>query len=314
VTNACKTDVALDPEVAAVLETAGNMPYLDLDALPVGEALKMVRPPVATAPPPNSKDIFISAHDGADIRVRLYFPKERTAHLPVLLYAHGGGFVGGTIEQDDWRCAWLAEQAHCIVASLDYRLAPEHPFPIGIEDGFSAWTWITTEAESFGGDKNRCAISGSSAGGHIAIGATLLARARRATMPLLQQLTYPVVDPGLDTGSYRNFAEGPFMTKARMAWYWKQYASAAARLHGDLWAPLSAEAAGLPRAHVITAEYDVLRDEGEAYAAHLREAGIAATVERHPRMIHGFITIVPKHKESVAALESSAAHLRNVFN
>jgi acetyl esterase len=103
------------------------------------------------------------------------------------------------------------------------------------------------------------------------------------------------------------------MTKARMAWYWKQYASDASRTRRDLWVPLSAEAKELPRAHVITAEYDVLRDEGEAYAAHLREAGIAAMVERHARMIHGFVTVVPNHKESIAALESSAAQLRAAF-
>jgi acetyl esterase len=131
-------------------------------------------------------------------------------------------------------------------------------------------------------------------------------------MPLLQLLTYPVIDPSLSTRSYADFAGGPFMTKKRMAWYWKQYTSAAAS-RGELWAPLTADATGLPPAHVITGEYDVLRDEGEAYAAHLRVAGITATVERYSQMIHGFITIAPQHAASRAALAGSVEALRKAY-
>lgn len=312
-TTQLRTEIMLDPAVKAVLDVIGDAPYVDLDAMPLEKAMLIARPRAnPTPPPPHSEDWTIGGYDGADIRVQLYFPERRTAKLPVVVHLHGGGFVAGSIEQDDARCLWLAREVGCIVASVGYRLAPEHVFPIAIEDAFAAWKWVTTEAAAFGGDAERCAISGSSSGGHIAVGTTLLARARDTRMPLLQLLTYPAIDPGLATRSYREFGNGPFMTKARMAWYWKQYGGRTDH-SGDLWIPLTAEAAGLPPAHVITAEYDVLRDEGEAYAAHLRAAGIEATVERYARMVHGFITIVPDHDASRAALRNSAAALRKAF-
>ena len=305
--------VTLDPAVKTALDLMGNSPYADLEQMPLEQALLIARPRINPPPAPAlSKDRSIRGHKDAAMRVRLYFPVVQTSGLPVVVYLHGGGFVGGTVDMDDARCQWLARNVECIVASVDYRLAPEHPFPTAIEDAFAAWKWVTTNAAEFGGDTERCAISGSSAGGHMAVGATLLARERRAPMPLLQLLTYPVIDPRLATSSYRDFGGGPFMTRARMAWYWKQYAGKPGD-NIDLWNPLTVDAAGLPPTHVITAEYDVLRDEGEAYAAHLSAAGIRATVERHARMIHGFITIIPDHETSRTALRNSAAVLRKVF-
>jgi acetyl esterase len=307
------TEIVLDPMIRAVVDAVGDDFAIDLEAMPLDEALRRARPPGNPNPkPPNSADLTIAGSDGAKIRIRLYYPNTRTANLPVLLHLHGGGFVAGTIEQDDARCASLANEVNCIVASVDYRLAPEHIFPAAIEDAFSAWNWVTNEAATFGGDSRRCAISGSSAGGHIAVGAALLARARGVTMPLIQLLAYPVIDPRLNTVSYHDFAGGPFMTKIRMSWYWKQYAGNAA-LGGELWNPLTAPAAGLPPAYIITAEYDVLRDEGEAYGAHLRAAGIEATAERFAHMIHGFLSMVPSHEASKTALRNSAAALRNAF-
>jgi acetyl esterase len=305
----------LDPVLKAVLNVIGDAPYADLEAMPLDSAMLIARPQIApTAPPADSEDWTIGGYQGEQIRVRLYFPEIRSTTLPVLLHLHGGGFVAGSIEQDDVRCGWLARAVECAVVSVGYRLAPEHAFPIAIEDAFAAWAWITTRAAVFGVDTERCAIGGSSAGGHISIGVTLLARARGARMPLFQLLTYPVIAPEMDTQSYRDFADGPFMTRARMAWYWKQYSSGAAGQGNELWAPMAAAAAGLPPTHVITAEYDVLRDEGEAYAAHLRAAQIETTVERHARMVHGFITLVPNHDASRTALCNSAAALRRAFS
>ena len=305
--------VALDPAVKTALDFMGNSPYADLEQMTLEQAMAIARPRISPPPrPANSQDRTIEGYRDAETRVRLYFPEVTTSQLPVVVYLHGGGFVGGTVEMDDARCQWFARNVECIVASVDYRLAPEHPFPIALEDAFAAWKWVTANAAEFGGDAERCAISGSSAGGHIAVGATLLARERRTPMPLLQLLTYPVIDPRRATNSYRNFGTGPFMTRARMEWYWKQYAGKPGD-NTDLWNPLTAAAAGLPPAHVITAEYDVLRDEGEAYAAHLNAAGIEATVERHAHMIHGFITIVPDHEASRSALKNSAAALQKVF-
>jgi acetyl esterase len=306
------SEIALDPAIAKVVEAMRPSPYLDLDALPIEEALPLVRFPASTVPPPNSEDRRIDAGLNRDLRVRLYFPEGDRHDLPVLMHLHGGGFVTGTVEMDDARCGFLAREAGCIVASVDYALAPEYPFPAPIEDAFTAWRWITASAAEFGGDPHRVAVSGSSAGGHLAVGVSLLARDRKAQAPLLQLLTYPVIDPAFATASYRQFADGPFLTHARMAWFWKHYAGPA-QPKGQLWSPLTGTLAGLPPALVITAEYDVLRDEAEAYVARLREAGIAADLHRHYKMIHGFLAIVPGHPESSLALHESASVLRKTF-
>ena len=213
---------------------------------------------------------------------------------------------------DDVRCAYLAREVGCIVASVDYPLAPEYPFPAPIEGAFAAWQWITETANEFGGDSKHVAVSGSSAGGHLAIGVCLLARERKVRAPLLQVLAYPVIDPGLQTDTYRRYAGGPFLTHARMAWYWKQYQGPAAP-SGALWAPLAGSFAGLPPAFVVTAEYDVLRGEAEAYVDGLREAGINAGVTMYEGMIHGFVTTLPGHAMTSKALEDMATALRLAF-
>lgn len=307
------SEVVLDPEIARVVTAMGQGPYLDLDAIPLVEALKMTRmAPPPSPQPPSSEDRQIDVAPGRTMRVRLYYPEGVRTNLPVLLHLHGGGFVGGSIEMDDKRCDRLARTANCIVVSSDYPLAPEYPFPTPIEDAFTAWKWVTSKASDFGGDPRRCAVSGSSAGGHLAVGVCLLARDRKATAPVLQLLTYPVIDPVLTSDSYRQFGNGPFLTYARMAWYWKQYAGGM-RHDGQLWSPMTGSLKGLPPAHVITAEFDVLRDEAETYAAQLRTAGVNATMRRYAGMIHGFVSVVPNHRETSAALDDSAEVLRAAF-
>jgi acetyl esterase len=304
--------VVLDPIIAQALESAGRFPGLDLEAMPVAEALAMVRFPVSTVQPENSEDRFIDAGAGRTLRVRLYYPQGERAGLPVLMHLHGGGFVTGSVEMDDARCGSLARLTGCITASVDYALAPEYPFPVGIEDACTAWRWITEAAAEFGGDSGRVAVSGSSAGGHLAVGLCLCARARKLPMPRLQLLTYPVIDPVLTSASYRQFAAGPFLTRTRMAWFWKHYAGAG-QPAGPLWSPLSGAVLGLPPAFVITAEYDVLRDEAETYAARLRAAGIAVEMQRYAGMIHGFLAVAPEHAQSRQALQESAVALRKAF-
>jgi acetyl esterase len=308
--------VALDPMAQAVLDLLGDQPYIDLDRLPPDEALRIARPPAGAASPrpPNAEDRIIAGGSGQPLRVRLYFPDNSGRNkLPVLLHFHGGGFVSGSVELDDRRCARLASDVGCVVVSVEYRLAPEHPFPAALEDGFAAWTWITSDAGEFGGDASRCAISGSSAGGHIAVGVALMARRRGATLPVLQLLAYPVLDPKMSGGSYEEFACGPFLTRSRMSWYWRQYRGAPSDEDSDCWNVPGADLGGLPPAHIITAEYDVLRDEAEAFAARLRSVGIDATIERHGGMIHGFITMLPSHEASEAAMQSSAQALKGAF-
>jgi acetyl esterase len=249
---------------------------------------------------------------GNHVRIRLYFPQKRTAMLPICIYVHGGGFVAGSAGMDTARSFRMANDAHCIVADVDYRLAPEHPFPAAIEDTAAAWIWVTSRAQTYGADPRRCAVVSSSSGSHIAIGATRIALEQGAIPPCLQLLINPVLDPSQSAASYREFSDVPLTNRARMAWYWKQYAGNAAP-SGPLWTPLTAEVTGFPTTLIITAEYDVLRDEGQAYAAHLCAAGIDAIVERYPGMIHGFMTLVPNHEVSVAAMNRCIEALRTAF-
>lgn len=306
--------VAIDPQLQTVIDAMGGMPYIDLDTLPPGEAMRIARPEFPYPPAPaNSEDHTLTGCDGHHLRLRLYYPATRGEQLSIVLYLHGGGFVAGSIEMDDRRCSRLAETAQCVVASLDYRLAPEHPFPAAIHDAGSAWSWLVDNAPQLGAATHRGAIYGSSAGGHIAVGALLQARDCGAPMPDFLLLANPALDPAMASHSYREFRDGPFMTAQRMSWYWRQYAGGRTPQDDPLWSPLTAEFGGLPPAHVMTAEYDVLRDEGEAFAARLRAAGIESTVERFPGMIHGFINVVPDHVQSVRAMDSSGEILRRAM-
>ena len=311
--NSHRETITLDSDISSFVDATAASSILDLDAMPVDEALALVRPePRGDTPPPGSEDRWIDVGSGRKIRIRLYYPDDCSQNLPALMYLHGGGFVGGTVEMDDARCRTLANEARCLVVSVDYPLAPENPFPEPIEAAFAIWKWLGASAAGLGIDPHRMAVSGSSAGGHLAIGVCLLSREREAPRPVLQLLTYPVVDPSLESNSYRAFAAGPFLTRARMAWYWNQYLGTR-KPEGELWSPLSGSLAGLPPALVITAQYDVLRDEGEAYASALGKAGVAVTVYRHPGMIHGFLAVMPHHKESIAALAECVTALSNAF-
>lgn len=304
--------LALDPEIQQILERTSSVYHTDLESLPEADALAIARPVMPAFPPaPGTEDRTIPASDGTPLRIRLYGTKP-TGARPILLHLHGGGFVAGSIELDDARCSWLAKETDCVVASLDYRLAPENRFPTATEDAFIAWSYLQNNAASFGGDGQSMAVSGSSAGGHIAIGVSLLAYRRGGSRPKFQILTYPVIDPDLASQSYRDFADGPFLTHARMAWYWKQYTPADIADEA-MWNPMRTDAAEMPPTLVLTAEYDVLRDEGEAFAARLSDAGVPTRVHRHAGMIHGFIAVLPSHQETKAALHEAARFMAEGF-
>lgn len=308
------TGIKPDAQVQALLDAVGDYPYIDLAAMPLEQALPIARPELPVPPPPpNSADWHLPGDDGAQLRIRLYHPDEPAGRepRPLVLYLHGGGFVGGSIEMDDLRCARLADMAECIVASLAYRLAPENPFPAAIEDSYRAWRWLQDRAHEFGADPRRAAVYGSSAGGHLAVGLVRVTLQRGAVVPDFLLLANPALDPAMASASYAEFGDGPFMTAARMAWYWAQYRGAGEPGDGDIWSPMQSDTlSGFPPTHVMTAEYDVLRDEGEAFAGLLGSAGVPATSTRYAGMIHGFITVLPDHSTSKAAMEDSAAVVR----
>lgn len=245
-----------------------------------------------------------------EIPVRVYRPGEEPA--PVVVYFHGGGWVLGSLNTHHGVCATLARRSGCVVCSVDYRMAPEHRFPAAVEDAWAATTWIAEHAEELGGVPGALAVGGDSAGGNLA--AVCALRARDAGLSLaLQLLVYPVTDADLDTSTYREFADGYFLTRDSMDWFWVHYLPDGDRFQPDA-SPLRAEdLAGTAPALVITAEFDPLRDEGEAYARRLEEAGVPVTLSRYEGMIHGFFRMPGAIDKANDALAEAAGAIRGAF-
>jgi len=232
------------------------------------------------------RDIEVEA-PSCSIPVRLYRPETRSAApLPLVAYLHGGGWSIGSIQSFDTLVRALANASGAMIASIGYRLAPEHPFPAGLEDSLCAVRWLAANARELGADPERLAIAGDSAGGNLA---TVVARRLRGEVGLrLQVLIYPVTDAGCNTSTYRDFGEDHGLTAASMQRFWNVYLDGADGMHPDA-SPLRAgDLGGSPPAFVLTAECDPLRDEGEAYAEALREAGVPAETRRFDGAIHGF--------------------------
>jgi acetyl esterase len=265
--------------------------------MPVPAAREMylgMRPPTAGAAVAKVEDRRIpGGGDGEEINVRLYTPTAGDGPFPVIVYFHGGGWVIGDLETHDHWCRTLASGAGAVVAAVDYRLAPESRFPAAVEDCYAATRWAAANASSLGADPGRLAVAGDSAGGNLAAVVSQLARDRGGPRIAFQLLLCPVTEYGFETASYRDNADGYLLTKSGMLWFWHHYLADPAAQAGDVRAsPMrAASLAGLPPAHVVTAEYDVLRDEGEAYASKLRAAGVAVTHTRYDGQIHNFFTM-----------------------
>ena len=249
-----------------------------------------------------------------DIPVRIYTPEGR-GPLPALVYFHGGGWVIGSLETHDSLCRHLANAAGCVAVSVDYRLAPEHPYPAAPDDAYAATRWVAANAGPIGADPSRVAVGGDSAGGNLAAVVALMARDRGGPRLVFQLLVYPVTDaPSSDHASYRENAEGYFLTRATMDWFWGHYCGGRGDRADPYLCPLGAkDVSRLPPALVITAEFDPLRDEGEAYAARLREAGGRVELRRYPGMIHGFFSIASVLTQARTANADAVAALRTAF-
>jgi acetyl esterase len=254
---------------------------------------------------------------GGDVPVRLYANEhinEQGGLRPALIYFHGGGFVFGNLDTHDAVCRALAKESGAVVISVDYRLSPEHKFPAALEDSYAATMWAAANAERLGIDAHRIAVGGDSAGGNLA---TVIAmRCRDAGVPALaaQLLIYPVTDlSSFETGSHRELGEGYFLTRAGMQWFTGHYLASADQAHHQEVSPLLApDLSGLPPALVITAEFDPLRDEGEAYAQRLRQAGVPVTVTRYPGMIHGFVSMRGVLTGGRQAIQEAAEFIRSI--
>jgi acetyl esterase len=308
----------LDPQVKDFLDRLTAAQLTPIQELTIAQAraqMDMSTHFLGELPPAaRVEDRHVRGPDGT-IRVRIITPPGASAApRPVLVYSHGGGWVLGNIESHEGICRAIASVGDVIVATVDYRRAPEHRFPAAAEDAYAATSWVAAHAAEFGGDPGRIAVGGDSAGGNLAAVTCLMARDRGGPAPAMQVLLYPITDYNLQNSSYRQCAEGYFLTRSEMAWYWEHYCPKV----DDRWHPHASpcragDLTGLPRALVITAEYDVLRDEGEEYAVRLQEARVPVSVHRYEGMIHGFVRRFPFFSQGRAAIAEIGRALREAF-
>lgn len=236
------------------------------------------------------------------------------AALPLLVYLHGGGWVMGDLEMHDATCRALASFVDCVVVSVDYRLAPEHPHPAALDDTLAAIGWARREAPALGADPARIAIGGSSAGGNLAAAAALRSRGEAPRPLAAQLLLYPVLDSRLATASVAEFGTGHLLDRAQMEFYWDAYAPAPVDRASPAVSPAHASRlAGLPSTIVVTAEHDPLRDEGEQYAARLRADGVRVDLRRARGQIHGFLALFQDDPEVERLLARVAASLKRLL-
>ena len=306
----------LDPDAQAVLDLLGAAGGPQLHEVPVPEARQLLAAMAAMQgdgePVQATQDHRIPGPAG-EIPIRVYQP-EVVGPLPLLVYFHGGGWVLGNIETHDGICRALANAAGCVVVSVDYRLAPEHPFPAAPEDCYAAACWVAEHAAELGGDGACIALGGDSAGGNLATVTALMLRDRGGPAIRLQLLAYPVIEGRRELPSYVENAEGYLLTADAMRWFWNHYTPTAADRENPHASPLAAaDLAGLPPALVFTAGFDPLRDEGEAYAARLEAEGVATTCRRYPGQIHGFFTMTNTSDAAKRAVGEAAAALRAAF-
>ena len=308
----------LDPDAQTLLEMvrAANRPAFEtIGAAEARLLFNAGRKVLAPDPMPvaETRDLAIPG-PGGPIPARLY-RATATGILPALVFFHGGGWVVGDIESHDTGCRHLANRAECAVVSVDYRLAPEHKFPAAVEDCLAATAWVAGNAASLGVDAGRLAVGGDSAGGNLAAVVSVLARDHGTPRIGHQLLIYPATDAAMRHESMARFAEGYVLTRSTMRWFYEQYLRAPADAADWQASPLAApDLSGLPPAFVLTAGYDPLCDEGDAYAARLAAAGVAVTHRRFAGQVHGFALNGKIIRAAETALDEAAAALKQAWN
>ena len=287
----------IHPEMAAVLEQFKDAPSMDFVTTPVPEIRKLMDHmafPPADLPMHEVREIDIPGGDGQPLKLRLYRPGSAEA-APVMVYFHGGGWCIGTLDTHDNLCRHLARLTGMNLVSVDYRLAPEHVFPAALDDAYAATRWVALHAAELHCDARQLMVAGDSAGGNLAVATCLLAKEEGWKGIARQLLFYPVCDAHMDAPSHALYGQMPFLTTEAMAAMWRHYhpAMPAHPLASIMQYP---DLAGLPAAVLVTAELDILRDEGEAFGLRLQQAGVPVSSLRAQGMLHGFAnfsTLVP---------------------
>ncbi|MHC5907680.1 alpha/beta hydrolase [Streptomyces sp. S6] len=288
-------DPVLEPAARAFAEATANPPHLfDLPLAEGRKAVDDVQSGETDMPDVDEEWVTVPGGPTGSVRARIVRPVQDEGVLPVIVYIHGAGWVFGNAHTHDRLVRELAVGAGAAVVFPEYDLSPEARYPVALEQSYTVARWVAEQGAGHDLDGSRIAVAGDSVGGNMTAALTLLAK-ERGDVPLVQQvLFYPVTDANFDTGSYRRFAEGYFLRRDAMRWFWDQYTTDTADRAQITASPLRAtteQLTGLPSALVVTAEADVLRDEGEAYAAKLRAAGVAVTAVRFQGVIHDFVML-----------------------
>ncbi|MEV5915867.1 alpha/beta hydrolase [Streptomyces chartreusis] len=309
----------LEPAAQAFAEATANPPYLfDLGPAEGRKVVDEVQSGEIAKPDVDEEWVTVAGGPTGEVRVRVVRPAGATGTLPVIIYIHGAGWVFGNAHTHDRLVRELAVGTGAAVVFPEYDLSPEARYPVAIEQNYAVAQWVVREGADNGLDAGRIAVAGDSVGGNMTAALTLMAK-ERGDVPLVQQvLFYPVTDASFDTASYRQFAEGYFLRRDAMQWFWDQYTTEEAERAQITASPLRAgveQLQGLPPALVITAEADVLRDEGEAYAGKLRAAGVPVTAVRYQGVIHDFVMLnaLRETRGAEAAIGQAVSVLRGAF-
>ncbi|WP_332237211.1 alpha/beta hydrolase [Sporolactobacillus sp. KGMB 08714] len=289
------TQPILEQEAQKFVEATANPPYLfDLSPEKGREAVEQVQSGFVKKLPADIEDLKIEGGPKGEVSIRIVRPQYADETLPVILYTHGAGWVFGSAHTHDRLIRELAVGSHSAVVFTNYSLSPEARYPIALEEIYTALDWIVANGHDYRLNAQRITVAGDSVGGNMSAAITLMAKQRGGASIQKQLLFYPVTDASFDTESYKEFATGYFLRRDGMQWFWDQYTTDANARSEVTASPLRAtieQLKGLPEALIITGEADVLRDEGEAYANKLREAGVRVTAVRFQGIIHDFVML-----------------------
>lgn len=311
----------VEPKTRAFLDAlaaAGGPPIYTLSPQAARAVLAQAQSGNAPRRPADIADISFPVGPTGAVRVRIFRPVGAQGRLPAVLYFHGGGWILGDVDTHDRVVRELTNGAQVAVVFVDYDRSPEARYPAPLEEGYAALKYVAEHADALGVDASRLAVAGDSAGGTLAIAVALLAKERKGPPITFQLLFYPVTDGNMDTPSYREFADGFWLTRAAMKWFWDAYCPDERRRREPTAAPLRAtvdQLKGMPPTLLIVGENDVLRDEGEAYAAKLAEAGVDVTSVRYNGTIHDFVMLdgVRDTPAARGAIAQASEALRDVF-
>ena len=312
-------EVHLEPEAQAFADATSKPPFLaDLGPQKGRDAVDAVQSGPIEKLPVDIEDLVIDGGPKGQVSIRILRPVNAPATLPVILYNHGAGWVFGNHLTHDRLIRELAVGAGAAVVFPNYSLSPEAKYPIAIEECYAVLQWIAEEGSQKGLDASRLAVAGDSVGGNMSIAVSLMTKMRQGPHIQLLLLFYPVTDASFDTDSYHQFAEGYFLRRDGMMWFWDQYTANPQQRDEITASPLRAtieQLQGLPPTLLINAEADVLRDEGEAFANKLRDAGVPVTAVRFQGTIHDFVMLNPLAQSQTArgAISLATNWLRDGF-